>query len=298
MRADQYVEVVLAKCEGLRDAGLWHQSLRPRAWLNNFDESDRPAAAVLLDHFVFFSSNAVDQMLLSSFRQMRDALIAVRGKQGALNALAGAVFTSVEGEEPNVTDSGNLFCRKLRQRAGLPDAQFMTPARALEQAQAGCLVIFLDDILGSGSQMVTTWKREYLGTAPCSFEQLEASRGSHSRALVLVATQDGLDRLRGDVPTLPVSAAHTIDGSDFVRQIPRSGLLPDIGDVQGSVRALLAKYADQLHVPPYMNTTASRSYGQRELGLLLAFEHSVPDVTLPIFWAEGGQRWTPLLRRT
>jgi hypothetical protein len=298
VRADQYVEVVLAKCEGLRDAGLWHQSLRPAAWLANFEEPDRPVAAVLLDHFVFFSSNAVDQMLLSSFRQMRDALVTVRGKQSALAALASAVFTSVEGEEPNVTDSGNLFCRKLRQKAGLPDAQFMTPARALGEAQGGRLVIFLDDILGSASQMAQTWKREYSGKAPYSFEQLETSKGCNARALVLVATKDGLDRLRGDVSTLPVSAAHIIDGSDSVLQIPRSGLLPEIDNLAASIQVLLAKYADRLHVPPYMNTAAFRTYGQREMGLLLAFEHSIPDVTLPLFWADGGQHWTPLLRRT
>lgn len=298
MRADQYVDVVLAKCAGLRDAGLWHQSLRPTAWLNNFDESDRPVAAVLLDHFVFFSSNAVDQMLLSSFRQMRDGLIAVKGKTEALAALALAIFTSVEGEDPNVTDSGNLFCRKLRQKAGLPDAQFMPPARALEHAKQGRLVIFLDDILGSGSQMKQTWERDYAGAAPYSFAQLEQARGAQARALVLVATQDGMDRLRGDAPTLPICAAHIIDAADTVYHLPRSSLLPEIDDIAGAILSLLAKYAGRLQVPPYMSSEECRRFAQGELGLLLAFEHSVPDVTLPIFWAEGGPRWTPLLRRT
>lgn len=298
VRADQYVDVVLAKCEGLKDAGLWHQSLRPVAWLNNFEQRDRPVAAVLLDHFVFFSSNAVDQMLLSSFRQMRDGLIAVKGKAAALPALARAVFTSVEGEDPNVTDSGHLFCRKLRQKAGLPDAQFMPPARALEQARSGRLVIFLDDILGSGSQMKQTWQRDYASSAPYSFAELEQVRDCEARALVLVATQDGMERLRGDVPTLPISAAHTIDAMDSVHHLPRSGLLPAIDDTKGAILSLLARYADRLQVPPYMSTQGCRKFGQGELGLLLAFEHSVPDVTLPIFWAEGGHRWTPLLRRT
>lgn len=237
-------------------------------------------------------------MLLSSFRQMRDGLISLKGKANALAALAGAIFTSVEGEDPNVTDSGNLFCRKLRQKAGLPDAQFMPPARALDYAKRGSLVIFLDDILGSGSQLKQTWERDYASVAPYSFAQLEQHQSCRARALVLVATQDGIDRLRGDAPTLPVCAAHSIGDADTIFHLPRSSLLPEIEDIPGAILALLAKYASRLQVPPYMSTEGCRKFGQGELGLLLAFEHSVPDVTLPIFWAEGGPRWTPLLRRT
>ena len=40
------------------------------------------------------------------------------------------------------------------------------------------------------------------------------------------------------------------------------------------------------------------AFGYKKQGLLFAFAHSVPDATLPIFWSNGPDGWTPLLERT
>ncbi|WP_145987302.1 phosphoribosyltransferase-like protein [Cupriavidus taiwanensis] len=299
MRSDLYIETVLEKCSALMAAGLWRRSpaVRPRAWLENFDRDDQPAAAVLLDHFTYFASTAVDQMLLSLYRQLRDGLISTMGVERAIATLDSAIFTSVEGEDPNVTDSGNLFCRKLRQTAGIADSRFMDPKRALEQAKAGRLIVFLDDMLGSGSQIMATWKRDYLNSQPYSFADLEAETGSHVIYATLVATRDGLDRLRGEVSGLQVIAAHVLDAADTITGVPHSALKPDLEDIPGAIANLLEKYAPRLGVPPYLENPRSRMYGHTEGGLLVAFEHSTPDSTLPIFWAVGPDQWTPLVRR-
>lgn len=299
LRSDQYIETVLTKCDALMDAELWRRepSVRPRAWLHNFDLVDRPAAAVLLDHFVYFSTNAVDHMLLSLYRQMRDGLIATMGKERALATLNEAVFTSVEGEDPNITDSGNLFCRKLRQTAGINDDRFVDPARALQQAKDGKLVVFLDDILGSGSQIDATWKRGYLAALPYSFADVEAQSASHVIYATLVASWTGLERMRADIPAIKVVAAHVLAPAETISGVPRSVLRPDIEDIPAAVEALLAKYSPRLRVPPYLEGNRTRMYGHGELGLMIAFEHSTPDSTLPLFWADGSDQWTPLVRR-
>ena len=299
MRSDLYIETVLEKCSALMAAGLWRRlpAVRPRAWLENFDPEDQAAAAVLLDHFTYFASNAVDQMLLSLYRQLRDGLISTMGTEKAISTLDSAVFTSVEGEDPNVTDSGNLFCRKLRQTAGIADNRFMDPKRALEQAKAGRLVVFLDDMLGSGSQITATWKRDYLSTQPYSFADLEAETGSHVIYATLVATRAGLDRVRAELTGLKVVAAHILEAADTVTGIPRSALKPDLDDIPGAIASLLEKYSPRLGLPQYLENPRACMYGHTEAGLLVAFEHSTPDSTLPIFWAVGPDQWTPLVRR-
>ncbi|WP_027800341.1 phosphoribosyltransferase-like protein [Paraburkholderia dilworthii] len=299
MRSDQYIDTVVEKCSALVASGLWCRQpiVRPRAWLNNFETEDQVAAAVLLDHFTYFASSAVDQMLMSLYRQLRDGLISRMGVERAQATLDRAVFTSVEGEDPNVTDSGNLFCRKLRQTARIADDRFMDPKRALEQAREGRLVVFLDDILGSGNQIAATWKRDYLNQQPYSFADLEATTGLHVIYASLVATRAGLDRLRADLAGLKVVAAHVLESADTITGVPRSALKPDLGDIPAAIVSLLQKYSSRLGVPQYLEGQRTRMYGHAEAGLLVAFEHSTPDSTLPIFWAVGPDQWTPLVRR-
>ncbi|MCA8172472.1 hypothetical protein LGM96_34590 [Burkholderia gladioli] len=299
MRSDLYIETVVDKCTALMEAGMWRRlpAVRPKAWLQNFEAEDQVAAAVLLDHFTYFAGSAVDQMLLSLYRQLRDRLISTMGVVKAVATLDNAIFTSVEGEDPNVTDSGNLFCRKLRQAAGIADNRFMDPKRALEQAKLGRLVIFLDDMLGSGNQVSATWKRDYLSHQPYSFADLEAESGAHVIYATLVATHSGLDVIRAELPGLNVVAAHVLEDADTVSGIPRSALKPDLEDIPGAIAKFLEKYSPRLGVPSYLEDLRTRMYGHTEAGLLLAFEHSTPDSTLPIFWAVGPDQWTPLVRR-
>jgi hypothetical protein len=297
MRSDQYIEVVRAKCDALTRSGLWLPSpkLRPDAWLNNFHGQDKIVAAVLLDHFVFFSSSAVDRMLLSAYRALTDGVSRRLGAQAAHKIFAEAVFTSIEGEDPNVTDSGNLFCRKLRQTLSLDDQRFAPPIEAVEAALNGRTVIFLDDMLGSGTQFLRTWNRGYRKAAPYSFNDIAVTSGIRAYYLTLIATRKGYERLSTDVPDVVVAATHIIDDSDSVRGIPKTGVLPEISDLAEAVDQLIT--AVGLRLPPYLNTPALRKLGHDELGLLIAFDHSTPDSTLPIFWGEGDENWTPLVRR-
>ena len=68
MRADIVVQEVIAKCDVLKRAGLWlpEPSMRPRAWLQNFDEEDKRLAALLLDKFTFYNSRLTDALLKAS----------------------------------------------------------------------------------------------------------------------------------------------------------------------------------------------------------------------------------------
>ena len=62
------------------------------------------------------------------------------------------------------------------------------------------------------------------------------------------------------------------------------------------VHSLIRKYAGIYLKSPNVESWVME-YGFHDLGLTIAFEHSVPDATLPIFWADGSN-WKPLYRRS
>lgn len=297
MRADMYVETVLKKCEIFSSCALWSRepSVRPRAWLNNFDDDDKPIAAVLLDHFVYFSSLATDQLLIASMRQVSSIVRRYRGVADHDKFLNEVVFTPVLGEDPNPTDSGQLFCRKVRQILGFNDDRFVSLEKAYELSRTGVPVIFLDDFVGSGDQMVSTWSRELKNGA--SFENLAKQQHIDATYVALVATEYGRNRLEKELPNLRLVVSHVLDKSHSVFSVPSNPLTPDIENINVKIEHLIQKYLPRLTFPAYLNSVDGKKYGYSELGLLLAFEHSVPDATLPLLWASGSNGWTPLARR-
>lgn len=300
MRDDQYINAVLAKCEVLKETGLWSSEpkIRPAAWLENFELSERVVAAVLLDHFIYFSADAVDQMLVSGYRTLRDVLVQRYGKTEAGNVLRRAVYTAVEGETPNVTDSGKLFCRKLRQILDIDEERFLEPRIALQRLVSGSPVIFLDDFVGSGHQFLTTWKRHYSPHPPQSFAEAFHNAPIAPMYLNLVASEYGASEIQKKAPQALLVANHVFGDEYSVRTLPRNRLLPDRPDLRGSIDELLDKYHSPLRLPTYFSSFEVRKYGFHKLGFLIAFEHSTPDATVPLLWAEGPGSWTPLVRRT
>lgn len=292
-----YIDAVLRKCELFCSCSLWPREpqIRPRAWLNNFEEHERPVAAVLLDHFVFFGGVATDQLLSHSLRRIAAAVRQHRGPVGLEQYLRDVVFTPVLGEDPNPTDSGQLFCRKVRQLLGFSDDRFVPLTRAQQLAIAGRPIVFLDDFIGSGDQMARTWERQSeTGVSFASISQKQALDASY---VALVGTARGCQRLNTDLPNLRLIVAHTLDQTQSIKSIPSNPLMPDIDDIPDRVEALLDRYHGALSLPAYLSTVNQRKYGYSELGLLLAFDHSVPDATIPLLWASGPAEWTPLARR-
>lgn len=297
MRSDMYVNSVLEKCKLFGDCNLWSSEpkVRPKAWLQNFDEEERPIAAVLLDHFIFFGAIAVDQMLLTGFRRLQ-ARIRQFGGEEALNDFSRQViFTAVCGEDPNPTDSGPMFCRKVRQLLALPDDRFKTLEKALHAANNGVPIVFLDDFIGSGDQMLFTWEQD---AGPLeSFKSLSEKNFLNVSYLSLVSTSKAHERLREKIPSLRLVYSHLADRTYSVYNLSNNPIRPDIENIPEKINDLLEKYYPKLNLPQYLTTVPERKFGYKEQGFLIAFDHSIPDASLPLFWATASTNWTPLVRR-
>ncbi|MCG8050675.1 MAG: hypothetical protein JAZ15_05690 [Candidatus Thiodiazotropha endolucinida] len=298
MRDDVFIKEVLGKCNTLKQAGFWptEPTIRPNAWLHNFEPEDQATAAILLDRFTYYNQKLTDALFLSSYHSIGDGLPKgpnTPSLSELIRSLTNARITPITGEAPNPTDSGNLFCRKARQLLAIDDHIVVEPRAALDHARAGGTIVFVDDFIGSGDQFLETWRRPYSRTEPSSFFNCHAQNGFTSIYLSLVSTDFGLNNIQRFAPNTAVCVSHilckrsTIQGMEISDQKRQKCI------------DFLEKYSARLQ--PRETYIASnpkyRAFGYKERGLLFGFEHSIPDATLPIFWSPGVGNWEPLIER-
>ena len=302
-----YLNRVCLKSEALTRAGMWPSNdpgkIHSKQWLNNFDENELDIAASLVDIFVYFSDQQVTQVLERALRRLlqdfggsEQSVSARRDK--ILNCLENTVFVPVEGETPNPTDSGNFICRRTRQILELADCQVQRPTIALQKyLNDGKTIVFLDDMVGTGNQMSDTWKREYSPRIPKSFRVAYRRTNRQCYYVCLACSEDGKNNLSA-FHGIKLIAAHFLQERDcFNVSLERIPDHPRGASLQSDAQKLLAKYATSLKLNTYMQVDNFPILGFGRLGLTLGFQHSIPDCTLPIYWADGGDTWKPFSNR-
>ena len=302
-----YLNRVSLKSEALTRAGMWPSNdpgkINTKPWLDNFDESELDIAAALIDIFVYFSDQQVTQVLERALRRLLQEFggngqsVNTR-RNRILGRLKDTLFVPVEGESPNPTDSGNYICRRTRQILELPDCQVQPPATALQQYHNdGKTIVFLDDMVGTGNQMRDTWKRRYVSYDPRSFQTAYTLTNRQCYYVCLACSKEGRNRLSA-LGGISLIGAHDLQERDcFNVALERIPDHPRGARLLSDVESLLTRYASLLHLSTYMKTNNFPKFGFGELGLTLGFQHSMPDCTLPIYWADGLGSWKPFSKR-
>ena len=292
---------VESKIQFLMDIGVWpvRERMDPYAWLGNFSGHERPFALNLLNVFLYYNDQLVDALFHGVAQRLTAHISAPATSPKEARSRWHIFFTTVhvtyvEAEDPNTTDSGKLFTRKARQVLGIHQGRIFDPAPALSSwsEHPDSAILLVDDFVGSGDQAIATWKRHYpsASAAPDSFAAA-AQRGAAIYYLPLIATQYGLNEIEKKCTGLKVYPAHVLD-ERYSLIAPNSILWPD---------------ALKLSAVPFLFEASKRAgivdnykygwQGFRNLALPLAFSHSVPDATLPLFfWNQNG--WIPLISRT
>ena len=288
---------VLGKCDYFASLHLWplQSEVNPRRWLENFQDSELEHAVHLLNSFMYFSDELVVELLKAAFQSL--SKFVVRASQPYIQADSQwrqfrkkLVVTYVTGEKPSETDSGYIFARLARQVLGIPEKRIMSPDRVLEMlvSQGPRPVVFVDDFVGSGDQCVKTWYREVTlpsGTTT-SFEKYSAVTGSRFFYCPLVCAEQGRQEVISRCPLLVLSPAHFLS-TRYSVLASDSLVWPE---------RLRSSAIDFLRaVSRRAGIAESRWAGYKSLGLTLAFEHGVPNATLPVFYHEEGG-WYPLVR--
>lgn len=258
-------------------------------WLANFDKPDQTAATALLDAFVYIESKAVDAMFSSALGSLASVVSQAcdykRAKSDWCRFVEAALVTRPTGERPNPTDSGYLFQRRTRQFMDIDESQIVEPADAIRRlGKCGGQVVFVDDIVGSGDQFLQTWHREYeLDGSLRSFADISQQITAHY--VPLFATQAGVNRIRSDVPDLNLMPVHLLG---FEHSANRQECLAWTDVTYAKGFQLVEKYSRRLGI--------ATPWGYKNLGLCIAFEHGVPDATIPLFHFEHDD-WRPLVLR-
>ena len=297
MTPEVYVDAVKRKVDTLQRVGFWPpDTVHAGAWMGNFEKSEELPAAVILDNLAFYSNRNTNALLRATFQNLRDELSA----SGDARLMDQLVFTPLEDEKPNPSDSGKLFCRKARLILSIPEERMSEPALALECAIAGAPIVFLDDFLGSAEQLIETWKRPYRTAAPRSFAEAHAVKPFRVIYLVLVATAYGLKRARFECPAVDTWPAHVVGEEYSIRNVAQLPHAPQFPGLTHDIYNLLSKYAPRLKLKHFMNHSDFRIYGFYGRGLLVAFQHGCPDASLPIIFANGNgsEPWSRLITPT
>ena len=289
-------DFVLKKCTFFRDVNLWPRTelLSPERWLKNFTEDETPLALHLLNAFQFFSEDLTRAMFDAALHAISGDLVTKHGpaSQSVWRSFIDQVLVApVEGEDPNPTDSGYGFARRARQyidekRIGRP----MEIVARLISTDAP--VVFVDDFVGSGNQFIETWERQYsAGTTTVSLQNIAKVRNGPFYYCPLICTEYGADRIRKRCPEVRLLPAHLIAARDGALS-PDSRLWPT--GLHSNAVEFIHRASQRAGIPL---VGKDRWDGYHGLGLALAFAHSVPDATLPLFdWEKNG--WHPLIRRT
>lgn len=293
-------EEVLASKQYLSAIGQWPRipaRANPKRWLEGFEPGDIDHATAVLESLVYFSDEQTTKLFTSLVHSLSAEVTSADTDYADRQArwtqfLDTCLVTFPTGETPSPTDSGYAFARRARQELGFDEANVLDPESTLARLSGAprTPVLVVDDFAGSGQQFLETWNRGYAlqdGT-PVSFVQLQADRGIDVYYLPVVATDYARERIAANAPSIKFRTAHLL-GPEYRATHPQSHVFPN------PLRSLAADFIARASRRAGLPTNAD--LGFHRLALALAFEHSVPDATLPIIWADT-PTWTPLMRRS
>lgn len=292
-------DFVIEKCEYFASVGIWPPKsvLNPELWLDNFGQDEMDHAVYLLNSFLYFSNYLMDEIFRSAVRTLSRSLMRSTDDCTSLQLkwqsfIGNAIVTYVTGEEPNPTDSGYKFARKAR-AMGIEEVNIRTPEQVCLALSGGTHVpiIIVDDFIGSGSQFLKMWNRPY-GRPARSLAELASVTASRFYVCPAFCTEYGLGELKRECPRVTVNPGHLI-ASNYSALAQDSVIWPT--GLRNTAAEFIRSASMRAGIPDTGgNTDDWRGFGQ--LGLTIAFEDSVPDATLPLFyWSKNG--WRPLLER-
>lgn len=290
-------------CDKLTALQAWPFSkINVEQWLSNFDVADRKFALHMVSQFIYLNDQVVDAQFLSAFQNLSNLKLTgwakfEDAKRSWNNFLNQCLIVPVQGEAPNPSDSGYTFARKARQILRIPEDQLVDLDEAIASMNAGGNqpLVFVDDFVGSGEQFTKTLARtsKRADITGKSISNLLLTRPNQPIYYCNVSmTEKGAGRIATDYPKVILSSGNLL-GQDYSWVSDLGRMWPD--DCRREGIAVIERYSKDIG---YYDDNGSESdwRGFHCLGLGIAFEHSTPDASLPLFFSERSG-WKPLVMR-
>jgi uracil phosphoribosyltransferase len=285
-----FVEQVFDRSESLIQAQIWAglSSDRLRRWRKNFvDAQDQYFAACVLDSLLYRSNEQTLALMQHLWTRKLTGIQWSRQHSAGdswLTYLRGARDMGIRVvpavDDGQVAKSGHVVARMLEKKLHVR-SRYVRAAQFI-RADAPRIVVFVDDLLGGGTQFEGLLRTHQLETLLESATVIYAPLVAHTR---------GIARLRTTFPTLQIVAAEILDETHVLLG-PESVAFSDGANTMANVRrfyyGMLDRF-DLVRMPPIN--------GVEHLGIALAFEHAAPNNSMEILWRRGHSRWQPLFDR-
>lgn len=177
------------------------------------------------------------------------------------------------------TKSGPLVLRRVQKALGLATAHFYWPWLVPADAK---VIIFIDDILGSGAQFnrfLKLW----------NFRDRSDVKLIYAPA---VAHETGIRAVRDESPQVDIITAEKLgnDHGFFSEKVWMRLASSTISAAEA--KAWYESFADSRGLTPGIG-----KLGSGGLALTIGFEHGTPNNSLPLLWYGASGAWVPLLER-
>lgn len=291
-----YCQSIFSRCLDLIAYGLWsgiepHQLQR---WISNFKtEEERYFAARVLDSLIYRSGQQTIALSKQLFQRVIPDLARRVGLDGSLNRVyralrnkdidPGVRIVPVIPPKGAPVKSGPTVARMLRRHLQFQERWILRPEDVQSAMAHGHRFILVDDFLGTGIQLSEFLANSNLHTLLPSGSFIYAPLAGHAK---------GVEYLRTNFPTLHVGPVELLDDSHAVFH-EASGIFRDGTNSGDSAREFYyALIADRKFE---IDASQRRGFGHFEL--VYAFEHAVPDNSLPVLWWSHSANWVPLFPR-
>ena len=291
-----YTNTIFSRCRDLIGYHLWSGIQRSRldAWIANFRSAEeRYFAARVLDALIYRS----DDQTISLLRHLLCRVVPDHSRIHGLPDCLQNVYAALR--DPNVdprvrvvpvippssppTKSGPIIARHLKRILRISERWIIYPNQVVGQLGSTDAIIFIDDFLGTGEQF-----SNFLADTG-----LDACVSMSSFIYVCLAGHEqGIGVLQTAFPGLNVAMVECLDDSHAMFHAD-AGSFPDEVNSIESARNFYYDLLDYHGIS--ISGPDRRGFGHLEL--VYAFEHAVPDNSLPILWWDESDQWRPLFDR-
>lgn len=291
-----YADAIFTRCRDLIGYQVWAglQRLRLDGWIANFRSAEeRYFAARVLDALIYRS----DDQTISLLRQLFRRVVPDHGRIHGLSGSLRDVYQSLRDPhvDPRVrvvpvipshsppTKSGVIIARHLKRLLRVNERWIIHPDQVIVELGSVDAIIFVDDFLGTGEQFSGFLARAGLDACVSSACFIYGCLAAH---------EHGVGELRRAFPSLHVAAVERL-GDGHALFHAEGGSFPDGENSIEDARDFYYGLMDDRGI----DIVGSNRRGFGHLEIVYAFQHSVPDNSLPILWWAKSDQWRPLFDR-
>lgn len=275
------------KINAFRDMHLWptEMKMEVNAWISSFPGKDRWVAELLLRNLIYLNEAITEQLLSHAIISAAYPLSVNDSK---------IIYTWPSTAINDNTESGRQYSRMMRDRFSVKPANFVSPTDAIKKALCKQYdrVILVDDLLGSGSQLLHSLSQpcQIFSEDDTLIEHIESTHTLSFSACFAVASSPTVEQLSRQYPGLEIVPGALLEPEHGI--VSEDSLAFQNQEEADDVRAAVVRLTKER-----LDINSAEAFGLINEGHLLMFEHGPPpDLTIPLIHT-GGPDWTPLRRR-